>query len=406
MSLQDLYNKRAAAWALAQQYNERTDLTAEDKASWDRAMADIDSLTKDIERAERHSGLDKAFRKIDEQTSVVDPANGERGKPGQGVDEYRDAFNAYLRRGLMGITAEQRQLMEAQFRDLSAGTTTAGGFTVPQGFWARVVETLKWYAVVYEDAEFITTETGNLLPWPTNDDTANIGEIIGENTTITFQDVTFAQTSLSAFIYSTKGIKASLALLQDSGIDMESWLAKKMGQRFGRILNTHLTTGTGTGQPQGFITGATTGKTGLVGQTTTVIYDDLVDLQHSVDVAYRNANAKWYMHDLSLAVVRKLNDTQGHPLWEPSLTTGVPSTLLGAPVRINNFMATMAANAKSIAYGDLNTGYVVRQAAGLQMKRLDERFAELLQVAFFGFGRFDGKVQDSSAFKLYVNSAT
>jgi hypothetical protein len=80
--------------------------------------------------------------------------------------------------------------------------------------------------------------------------------------------------------------------------------------------------------------------------------------------------------------------------------------LLGRPCWVNNDIAVPAANAKSIAFGDLKTGYVTRQAAGLQMKRLDERFAELLQVAFFGFGRFDGKVQDSSAFKLYVNSAT
>jgi HK97 family phage major capsid protein len=101
-----------------------------------------------------------------------------------------------------------------------------------------------------------------------------------------------------------------------------------------------------------------------------------------------------------------LKDTQGRPLWEPSLQVGVPSTLLGYSVKINNFMATMAANAKSIAFGDFNAGYVVREVNGGGLLRLEERYAELLQVGFIGFGRYDGLVQDSSAIKLYVNSAT
>jgi len=112
------------------------------------------------------------------------------------------------------------------------------------------------------------------------------------------------------------------------------------------------------------------------------------------------------MHDLSLAVVRKLVDSQNRPLWQPSLQDGTPDTLLGYPVFIDNFTATMAANAKSIAFGDFESAFVVRAVSGGSLLRLDERYAEALPVAFLGFGRYDSITQDASAVKLYVNSAT
>src|SRR3546814_11896145 len=73
----------------------------------------------------------------------------------------------------------------------------------------------------------------------------------------------------------------------DSSIDGESFVRSRLGTLLGRITNKHCTTGTGGSQPNGLITAATVGKTGTTGQTLTVIYDDLVDLEHSVDPAYR-----------------------------------------------------------------------------------------------------------------------
>ena len=138
-----------------------------------------------------------------------------------------------------------------------------------------------------------------------------------------------------------------------------------------------------------------------------MIFDDLIDLEHSVDPAYRQSGkCFWVMADSSVKVVRKLKDSQNRPLWEPSLQVGQPSTLNGYGVVVDNGMPAMAANAKSIAFGDIASGLVVRQVAGGQVLRLAERYADYLQVGFLGFGRFDSTIDDSAAVRLYANSAT
>jgi HK97 family phage major capsid protein len=187
---------------------------------------------------------------------------------------------------------------------------------------------------------------------------------------------------------------------------VEALLRGLLATRLGRIWNQHFTTGTGTSQPQGIVTGASVGKTGLTGQTLTVIYDDLIDLITSVDPAYLNGSEEFMLSNASLAVVRKLKDTQGHPLWQPSIQVGVPNTLVGYPVVINQDMPVMAANAKSVLFGNFTEAYLRRIVNDVQIVRLNERYADFLQVGFFGFARAGGTVQRTGAVKAYQNSAT
>lgn len=417
MTTKALREKRAGIWSQAQEFAARAkageSLSAEDNAAWERALADVDALKVQIDNIERSDRLNSEFREIDAATTVVD-ARGREGADGT-RDEYRDAFNAFLRYGIGRVSAEQRDLLQANFsqeRAQAVGTGSAGGYTAPQGFWAKVTETLKYYGgVIAAGAEVIPTDSGIALPWPTNDDTSNSGAILSENTQISAQDLTFGQKQLSAYTYTSKLILVSLQLLQDSGIDVEAFVGKKVGERLGRIYNTHQTTGTGSSQPQGVITGATTGKT--TAGATAIIYNEIVDLIHSVDVAYRQApptDVAFMMHDLILAYVRKIRDDSGgsglgRPIWEPSVQVGVPDSLLGFRVVVNNDMAsTVATTNKTIAFGNFKAGYVVRQVAGGQLMRLEERYADYLQVGFFGFGRMDALVQDSSAVKLLVQA--
>lgn len=420
-TLQLVRDKRASAWAQAQEFNTRSKageaMSAEDEAAWERALAEVDSLGETIARSERTDALDAKFAEIDAERADRPVVPAGRGSDGTGdaadpEAAYRAAFVRYCRGGIGALDTEARTLLEANFRAQGVGTGAAGGFAVPEGFWAKVTETLKFYAPVSTIAEVLNTNEGNPIPWPTNDDTANVGELLAENTPAAEQDLVLGSKLLGAYMYSSKMVKVSRQLLQDAGIDIEGFLAKKLGQRLGRITNLHFTTGTGTAQPQGFITGATVGKTGAAGQTLTFKYDDLIDLIHSVDPAYRaSPRCLFSLHDLTLAFARKIRDDSGgagvgRPIWEPSVQAGQPDTLLGYGVSINNNIAVQAANAKSIAFGDFESAFVVRQVSGGQVLRLDERFAEALQVAFLGFGRFDSLTQDASAVKVYANSAT
>lgn len=423
-TIQTAINERRAV------YEEFARCSPVDQESINRGEA----LLKDLEQRDRAIALME--RQLDEQgkaertTTPVDPVETRAGAalPGAATElktpearatqdaEYAKAYSAYLRYGHGGIEPEDRKALQAGWFDgknlRAQGTgTTAGGYFVPQGFRNRIVETLKDFGQVRNVAEVITTETGNDLPWPTVNDTANVGAILAENTQVTEQDVVLGQATLGAYVYTSKLVRVSLQLLQDSAFNLEEWLPRKLGERIGRATNAHFTTGTGTGQPDGVVTSATAGKTGATGQTVTVIYNDLVDLVHSIDPAYRNARSRFMAHDLSFAVIRKIRDDSGgsglgRPIWEPSIQVGEPGSLLGYPLVANNDMPVMAASAKSILFGDFRAYYVIREVLGIQQLRLEERYADFLQVGFLAFMRTDGTAQDTNAVKAYVNSAT
>lgn len=309
-----------------------------------------------------------------------------------------------------GVSAEGRDLLErgqvdsAELRALGGGTDSAGGYTVPDGFRDKMVETMKAYGGLLSLVDIITTSTGNDLPWPTNDDTANIGAILGENAQITEQDLAFGQGVLKAHTYTSKLVRVSLRLMQDSAFNLDTWLPTRLGIRIGRAMAAHVATGAGTTEPEG-VTGFATGVTLPTGNVTSVTYDGLLDLEHSVDPAYRE-RAQYALSDGALKAVRKLKDSQNRPLWVPSLAVGVPSTINGFAYTVDNNLPAPAASAKSIAFGDFKSGYVARQVAGAQVMRLSERYADFLQVGFFGFQRFDGVRQDAAAVRVLAHSAT
>jgi len=410
--LKTLLDKRANAWSQAQDIRTRAEadgynLTTEEDETWQRALDDVEKLSKQIEVEERHARLNAIAPAAESvaptQRDDVDPEAG----------EYRQAFNAMLRRGVGRLSADQQSVLERGFgeidtRALSSVTDAAGGYTVPDEFSNRLVETMKAYGGLLGIVDVLTTASGTDLLWPTNDDTANEGAILDENTQISEQDVAFGQGKLKAYTYTSKLIRVPLQLLQDSAIDIEAFLARRIGERIGRAVAGHIATGAGTTQPVGVANasvGFGVGVTGATGNTTTVTYDSLVDLEHSVDPAYRGS-AQYAMNDLTLAAIRKLKDSQNRPLWVPSVAGGVPSTINGRPYTIDNKLPAPAANAKSILFGDFKTGYIARRVSGAQVLRLGERYADYLQVGFFGFARWDGVIQDAAAVKAYKHSAT
>lgn len=410
--LKTLLDKRANAWSQAQDIRTRAEadgynLTTEEDETWQRALDDVEKLSKQIEVEERHARLNAIAPAAESvaptQRDDVDPEAG----------EYRQAFNAMLRRGVGRLSADQQSVLERGFgeidtRALSSVTDAAGGYTVPDEFSNRLVETMKAYGGLLGIVDVLTTASGTDLLWPTNDDTANEGAILDESTQISEQDVAFGQGKLKAYTYTSKLIRVPLQLLQDSAIDIEAFLARRIGERIGRAVAGHIATGAGTTQPVGVANatvGFGVGVTGATGNTTTVTYDSLVDLEHSVDPAYRGS-AQYAMNDLTLAAIRKLKDSQNRPLWVPSVAGGVPSTINGRPYTIDNKLPAPAANAKSILFGDFKTGYIARRVSGAQVLRLSERYADFLQVGFFGFARWDGVIQDAAAVKAYKHSAT
>jgi HK97 family phage major capsid protein len=257
-----------------------------------------------------------------------------------------------------------------------------------------------------EVSSVITTAGGNSMNWPTSDGTAEVGAIVGQNAAAPAGEMTFGTVALNPFYYTSNKIALPLELIQDSAIDVVAFVVNRLATRIARIQNTHFTVGAGTTLPDGVIPRAGVGKTGTTGQTLTVTYDDLVDLKHSVNRAYRSG-AKFMMNDLSVAIVSKLKETTGRPIWEYSTQVGAPDSLLGSAVAINDDVAVMGASAKSIAFGDFSQ-YTIRDVAGTTaMRRFDDSaFALNNQVGFCGWTRSGGNLLETAAVRVYVNSAT
>lgn len=365
----------------------------------------FDNVTDEINLAKSQVKAIENLRELDADKFFNEITNTKPKKDEVTISAL-DAVALYLRNGT-NVTAEQAVAIR---NAMSTTTGSEGGFTVPTQVASMVIDALKAYGGMREVANVITTDNGQNWGYPTSDGTAEVGEIVGQNAGATLGDVTFGTTPLNVFYYSSKKIALPYELVQDSAIDVVQFVVDRLGQRIGRKQNSDFTIGGGTTLPDGVIPKATIGKTGTTGQTLTVIYDDLVDTLRSVNRAYRG-NAVWMMNDLSIGIVSKLKDTTGRPIWTygdaESITDGNPDTLLGYKVVTNDDVPVMAANARSIAFGDFSK-YIIRDVANTAViKRFDDSaFALNNQVGFCGWQRSGGNLVDTAAVKVYRNSAT
>lgn len=434
--LRSLYEKRTKLFEdmkalMAKADAEKREMNADEDGQWNKMDQEIDKLTADIEKREKLASVSTllssprpALVPAPQPSPAADirglgsDANESAEQRTARIAEEMDVFRSWVRFGTEVLTPEQQKMLKRLRTFVKPGdlppelraqgsTTTAGGYLIPQGFSGELEKALKAFGGVRSVARAFPTPEGNDIPWPTVDDTANVGELLAENSQAASQDVTFGQIVLKAYKYSSKVVLVPLELLQDSFFNVDDLLRDLLTERIGRITNTHFTTGTGTGQPKGVVTESGSGKVGLSGQTTTVIYDDIVDLEHSVNAAYRSG-ASFMFADSTLKALKKVKDTTGRPIWAPGFpgfSNAAPSTIMGYPYTINEDMAVMAANAKSILFGNFSK-YVVRDVMAITLLRLVERYAEFGQVGFIAFSRHDARAIQPAALKYYANSAT
>jgi HK97 family phage major capsid protein len=328
--------------------------------------------------------------------------------PKQVESDQRRAVELYLRKNPKEITAEEHAFIR---NTMSTTTGSQGGYTVPSLISSDYIDALKDYGGIRRVAGRLVTGNGNDLSYPTTDGTAEVGEIVAQNASATSADPTFGTVPLNTVKFGSKIITIPIELMQDTTIDIIAMVMQRIRDRVGRIQNTKFSIGTGTGEPFGITVAATVGKTGTTGQTTTVIYDDLVDIVDSVDYAYQaEGDLSWMFSQTMRRVVRKIKDSQGRPIWTPSyesgLTSGAPDRLLDFPVNLNNDMPVPAANAVSMSFGQ-HKKYMVRDAMELQIFRFDDSaYVTKGQVGFLAWARSGGNLLDTSAVKTYKHSAT
>ena len=406
--LQALREKRAArAKSLHELVNKDNWVRATDEPEADKLTAEIEEIDGQISR------INDANAKLaqDNLTNQVSDAAARIGRDQGSV--VNTVFGKILRSGPESLNAEERATIQA---NLSVGTGSQGGFTVPTTVSQTVLEALKAFGGMSKVATVITTEQGGQINFPASNGTAEEGEIVAEGVPTSSLDPSFSVIPLVVYKFSSKIIPVTFELLQDSAVDIETWVRTRLVARLGRATNRNFTLGSGVGAPTGLMTAVTTGVVGATGETISVSYDDLINLQHSVDAAYRElGNCSFMMHDDSLRIVRKLKDGIGRPIFAPgyddTLPVGgnsgaAPDRILGAPITINNHMPVMAANALSITYGD-HSFYTIRDVMALEMMRYtDSAYASKGLVGFQAWMRSGGNLIDiGGAVKAFQNSA-
>ena len=302
--------------------------TDEQRTEWNKMKTELDGVDAVIAREEELRSMDEKFVKEQEAAEAEKRAkhDGEKTKT---ADEMRaQAFNVFLRNGLGELSQEERQAL-AEMRAQGVGVNDKGGYTVTKEMQARIVEQMKAYGGIAQVAQILTTSDGRTIEWITADGTTEEGELIGENTAATEADTSFGIANLGAKKLSSKIIRVSNELLQDSAINIESYLADRIAQRIGRAEAKYLIQGTGAGtpaQPKGLaasVTGTTAAK--VAGK---VDWLDINALLHSVDPAYRNVgNSRLAFNDNTLKLLKEMVDGQNRPLWLPDVAGVAPSTL-------------------------------------------------------------------------------
>ena len=273
----------------------------------------------------------------------------------------------------------------------SIGTTTAGGHITFPGFVSSLEQALLQFGGMRQASSIMRTATGSAIDWPTVNDTSNSGALLAENTQDAEQDITFGNVTLDAYKYTSKIVRVSVELMQDAAFNLGTVLGAALGERLGRIQNTHATTGTGSGQPNGVVTAATLGTTAA--SATAITIDELLDLEASVDPAYR-PNATWMFNDATRNHIRKLKDGNSAYHWQPSVQAGTPDMLLNKPFIVNQDIADIATTEKTVLFGDFSK-YQIREVLGVTLVQLSERYADYHQVAFVALMRFDSDLLDA-----------
>jgi len=212
-------------------------------------------------------------------------------------------------------------------------------------------------------------------------------------------------------IYAEPG--ATQIMLDDSKINIASWLADEVSIEFNEKEGAAFISGDGVAKPRGiagypFVANASYewGKVGYIaGGHATLLNntDKLIDLQHALKSVYRNG-ACWLMNDATCAKIRQFKDGEGNYLWKPGLIEGKPDTLLGKPVEYDDNIDDIGAEKYPIFFGYFKRAYLIIDRMGIRILR--DPYTIKGNVLFYTTKRVGGGIISFEAIKALKIAAS
>jgi HK97 family phage major capsid protein len=372
------------------------------KETNDRRLAEIERRgSEDAVTADKLARIEKTMDAISLKQARVPLGETGAQKPAAEM-AHKSAFDGYVRKG------ETANLTTLEQKALSVGTDADGGYLVPKETERAVNTALKTVSPIRSIAG-IRQVSGSVYKVPfatTGAATGWVGEtaVRPQTNTPTLAELSFPTMELYAMPAATQ------AILDDSAVDIDAWLAEEVRVAFAQQEGTAFVTGDGVNKPKGFLTYPTVanaswswGNVGFVTSGAAGAFpaanaaDKLIDLVYAVKGTYR-ANGSFVMNRQTLGTVRKMKDADGAYIWQPSGDAGQPSTLLGYSVVEAEDMPNIAANSLSIAFGDFASGYLIVDRVGIRVLR--DPYSSKPYVLFYTTKRVGGGIKDFDAIKL------
>ena len=336
-------------------------------------------------------------------------------------------FTRFLKQGENGLAQDERETMLGEIvdgsvpngggltfiirpEDQTTSDTASGQELVPETISPNVVDRLSHYGGISKMAQQFMTSTGNEFRVPQHDEATAEGEILAAQST----DVAvaalanFGVVTFGAKTASSKAIKITREMLQDSIIDVASFAARRAVRRMGRSWDKEFTTGATSGGAVG-VTGAA--AAGITTATTLVVtYDEFVNLVYKVNRAYREGGEDgeggissmmggrigFLMSDAMEMLIRKVKDTAGRPLWWPQavssgLTGPLPSTFMNYPYEVSGPMDGIVSTKVPMLFGNFSY-YGIRTVSAVEIFRFqDSRTMQDNSIEILGFSRRDAR---------------
>ncbi len=386
----EMIEKRNQAWNAAKAFVEsRRDkdglLSAEDAKTYSEMEKKVKDYGAEIERLQAMEAMEQELSKPVNSPIVSRPQAGkpeEKPKTGRASDEYRKAMLTALRSNFKQVS-----------NILQEGVDADGGYLVPDEYDSRLIDTLGEENIMRKLATTITTSGEHKINIAATKPAASW---IEEGAALTFGDATFSQILLDAHKLHV-AIKVTEELLYDNAFNLESYILTQFGKALANAEEDAFLNGSGTGRPLGLF--AATGGGQVADTVTTVKADYMINLVYALKRPYRK-NAAFILNDKSLAVLRKLKDTNGAYIWQPSYQAGEPDRLLGYPVYTSAYAPETA-----IAFGDYSY-YNIGDRGSRSFSELRELFAGNGMIGYVAKERVDGKLILAEAVQiLKINSS-
>jgi HK97 family phage major capsid protein len=360
----------------------------------------IDRLEQAMQTTERkmnEAALRSARPRLGGESKASGPGGGRGSSP-----EHKAAFETYMRGG------SEQSLRRLEEKALSVGSPGDGGYTVPIEIETFIMKRLAQISPIRQIAgnRQVSSPTFTKAFSPTGPQGGWVAESTPDTVTNSppLQQMVFPTMELYAMPSATQ------QLLDDSIVDIETWLAGEIDTLFAVQEGAAFVNGTGVNMPKGFLAYPTVQDasyswgnigylaTGVAGALpTTNPSDILLQLAYEIQAGYRQ-NATWVMARKTQAQIRMLKDSLGHYLWQPPAMAGGQATLMNFPLVEAEDMPQIAAGSFSIAFGDFQRGYLVVDRIGLRLLR--DPYSAKPFVLFYTTKRVGGGVQDFNAIKL------